>query len=216
MEITLHPSASPIQPRKIFAIGRNYAKHARELGNQVPGKPVVFMKPLTALWPSDQPIPFPRHGKELHHEAELVVLIGKGGRHITAEAALDHVAGYGIGLDLTLRDVQQELKSGGLPWELAKAFDASAPIGLFTRSVSDPQNLRIRCEVNGVCRQDGNTGDMIFPIPVLISYLSGIFTLEPGDLIFTGTPDGVGPLNSGDVVSVSISEIGETVFTVGS
>lgn len=216
MELLLHPSGKRFNPAKIFAIGRNYAKHARELGNQVPGNPVVFMKPTTALWPADRPIPFPTHGRELHHEAELVVLIGKGGRHIPEEDAPGHVAGYGIGLDLTLRDVQQELKAGGLPWELAKAFDASAPVGLFTSTISDPQTLQIRCEVNGECRQDGNTADMLFPVSVLISYLSGIFTLEPGDLIFTGTPDGVGPLNPGDEVKVSISGIGETTFIIGS
>lgn len=212
--ITLQPDGTDYFPGKIFCIGRNYESHAKELGNTLPTKPVVFMKGRNALLPHGAKIPFPKHGSDLQHEAELVILIGKTGKNISVDEASAFIAGYGFGLDLTLRDVQSELKKGGLPWEIAKAFDGSAPLGVFTKTVSAVENLEIKCEVNGELRQHGFCKNMIFSVPELISYLSGIFTLEPGDLIFTGTPEGVGPLKPGDEVTVSISEIGTSTFNL--
>lgn len=214
MIIKLQNSEDTFQTGKIFCIGRNYAKHAKELGNSVPEKPVVFMKSKNALVSEGTKITIPSHGKELHHEAELVILIGKGGKEISESEAGKHIAGFGIGLDLTLRDVQAELKSKGLPWETAKAFDGSAPIGTFVKSVSEIKDLTIKCFVNDQLRQDGKCSDMIYSVPFIISYLSTIFTLDPGDLIFTGTPDGVGPLISGDRIIVEISEIGVMEYEV--
>ncbi|MCA0445300.1 MAG: fumarylacetoacetate hydrolase family protein [Bacteroidetes bacterium] len=214
--ITLQPAGREVFPGKIFCIGRNYESHARELGNALPVKPVVFMKGRNALLPHGATVPFPTHGNDLQHEAELVILIGKTGKNIQVSDAESYIAGYGLGLDLTLRDVQSELKKGGLPWEIAKAFDGSAPLGQFTEQVSAVENLEIKCEINGDLRQHGFCRNMIFSVPELISYLSGIFTLEPGDLIFTGTPEGVGPINPGDHVKVSISEIGSTTFIFSS
>lgn len=210
--IKVQPAGQEFFPGKIFCIGRNYESHAKELGNSLPEKPVVFMKGRNALHPKGEPIPFPKHGTDLQHEAELVILIGKSGKDIPVSDAYSYIAGYGLGLDLTLRDVQSVLKKGGLPWEIAKAFDGSAPLGQFAGQVSSVENLEIKCEVNGELRQHGFCRNMIFPVPYLISYLSGIFTLEPGDLIFTGTPEGVGPIHPGDQVKVSISEIGSTLF----
>lgn len=214
MKIKIKNTTDEFSISKIFCVGRNYAKHAHELGNAVPDKPIIFMKSNTALLTEGQPIPFPSHGSDLHHEAELVVLIGKGGKNISIEEAPNHIGGYGIGLDLTLRDVQSELKAKGLPWEIAKTFDGSAPLGTFVRSVSDEKNISIKCYVNNQLRQDGNTKNMIYTIPYLIHYLSGIFTLESGDLIFTGTPEGVASLQKGDMIRVEISEIGEMEFLV--
>ncbi len=214
MKIKLQNSEETIEISKIFCIGRNYAKHAKELGNAVPEKPVIFMKSKNSLISEGTKIQIPSHGKELHHEAELVILIGTGGKNIPEAEAKKHIGGFGIGLDLTLRDVQAELKSKGLPWETAKSFDGSAPLGSFVKSVSKTEDLTIKCFVNGQLRQDGKCSDMIYNVPFLISYLSSIFTLEPGDIIFTGTPDGVGPLLSGDVIKVEISEIGEMSYDV--
>lgn len=213
MNIILPFSQTEYPIRKIFCIGRNYAKHAKELGNSVPEHPVVFMKSSNALSDSDI-IQLPTHGSDCQHEAELVVLIGKTGKHISVENAPSYIAGFGLGLDLTLRDVQTNLKSKGLPWELAKAFDGSAPLGPFVTSVPNLHNLSVICKVNGEIRQNGFTGDMIFSIPYLIHFLSGIFTLTSGDIIFTGTPDGVGPLIKGDQVEVIISDIGTKTWTV--
>lgn len=215
MVIKIKNTSQEFSVEKIFCIGRNYAKHAKELGNAVPEKPVVFMKSKNALLAEGKTIPFPAHGNEMHHEAELVILIGKDGKNIPENEAAGYVAGYGVGLDLTLRDVQSNQKSKGLPWEIAKAFDGSAPLGSFVQKVDDERNISIKCFVNNELRQDGNTRDMIYSIPYLIHYLSGIFTLEAGDLIFTGTPDGVGPLNHGDHVRVEISGVGEMNFLVG-
>ncbi len=211
-ELVLQPSGKTLPAGKIFCIGRNYASHAKELGNEVPSQPVLFMKGSTALWPADRPVPFPAHGSDLQHEAELVVLIGREGKNIPEAEALSYVAGYGIGLDLTLRDLQSQLKKAGLPWEVSKSFDASAPLGLFSDRVTDPANLEITCEVNGELRQHGFSRNLIFPIPFLISWISRAFTLEPGDLIFTGTPEGVGSLKPGDHVRVAISGIGSSDF----
>lgn len=200
----------------MFCIGRNYARHARELANPLPRSPVVFMKPASALLAAGEPIPFPRHGQELHHEAELVVRIGRAGRVPDAGQAAAFIDGFTLGLDLTLRDVQQRLKQQGLPWEVAKAFDASAPIGAFTDwdASFDLQNIEFQCSVNGELRQSGNTGDMLFPVARLLVELSRVWTLRPGDLLYTGTPAGVGPLYVGDSIELASPATGCFHWTV--
>lgn len=197
-------------PQRIFCIGKNYAEHIKELGGNAPGQPVVFMKPVTSLVPPGEIIQMPSHGNNLHHEVEVVVLIGKAGRDISESAAALHIAGLTLGLDLTLRDVQSDLKKKGHPWEMSKAFDHSAPCGYpvaFDGSIP-LNNLSFECRVNGEVRQTGNTGEMMFSVSTLIHYLSGIWRLQEGDLIFTGTPAGVGPLKSGDRVTLHSDPLG--------
>jgi 2-keto-4-pentenoate hydratase/2-oxohepta-3-ene-1,7-dioic acid hydratase in catechol pathway len=195
---------------KILCIGRNYAEHIRELGNEIPAVPVIFMKPASSVIDDGGTIVIPAYSRDCHHEAELALLIGKSGKNIPAEKVMEHVAGFGVALDLTLRDVQSEQKKNGLPWEIAKGFDTACPLSAFvsTAQVKEPQHLNIRLSVNGEVRQDGCTGMMIYPLPELVSYLSGIFTLEAGDIILTGTPAGVGPLQHGDAVLAEISHVG--------
>jgi 2-keto-4-pentenoate hydratase/2-oxohepta-3-ene-1,7-dioic acid hydratase in catechol pathway len=185
--------------KRIFCIGRNYAEHISELGNSPDSGCVVFMKPPSALVPSGEPLILPKNRGAVHHEAELVVLLTGGGRDIPAEEAMECVAGLTLGLDLTLRDVQTELKSKGLPWELAKAFDGSAPIGDWRPYLDqDLQKLEFSFSVNGTVRQQGRTSDMLYSVARQIEILSRTWSLEPGDALFTGTPKGVGPLLPGD------------------
>lgn len=204
------------QPVRIFCIGRNYAEHAKELQNEVPGQPVIFMKPPSALVLPGQPISMPKHGKDLQHEVELVVKIGNHGRAATMQAARNMITGLSLGLDLTLRDLQLNLKTKGLPWEMAKAFDGSAPVGYFTPLTSklDLGNIDLCCEVNGQLRQLGNTGDMIFPVEQLVIAISAIWKLRPGDLIYTGTPAGVGSLKVGDIVTLKSPQLGRFSWNV--
>ncbi len=201
---------------KILCIGRNYAEHIRELGNETPEAPVIFIKPATSVIGEGEEIFIPAYSRECHHEAELALLIGKEGKNITVERAMEHIAGYGVAIDLTLRDVQAELKKKGLPWEIAKGFDTACPLSAFVAAsqVKDPQNLQIRLKVNGVTKQDGATTLMIHRIPEIVSYMSGIFTLEPGDVILTGTPAGVGPIAPGDQVVAEIPGIGRLTVSV--
>jgi acylpyruvate hydrolase len=200
---------------KILCLGRNYTEHAREMKADVPTTPVVFLKPSTALIGNGESIVFPTYSKEMHHEVELVAAIGTGGSSIPRERAMEHVAGYAVGLDMTLRDLQAEAKKGGLPWTVSKGFDTSAPVSPFVRreAVGDPSNLDIRLAVNGVVKQSSNTRHMIFSLAQVVSYLSSVFTLEPGDLIYTGTPEGVGPVAKGDTLRAEISSVGS--LTVG-
>lgn len=193
------PGLSHLHLGSIFCIGRNYAAHARELDNDVPDQPVVFLKPVSSVT-FEGPILLPPQSREVHHEVELVVAIENGGKDISRGEALSHVGGYGVGLDLTARDIQARAKKKGHPWTVAKGFDTFAPISNFVASkrVRDPQNLELSLTVNNSLRQQSNTRLMIFPVAELIRYLSTIFTLRPGDLIFTGTPEGVSPLHSGD------------------
>jgi 2-keto-4-pentenoate hydratase/2-oxohepta-3-ene-1,7-dioic acid hydratase in catechol pathway len=201
---------------KILCIGRNYADHIKELGNEVPERPVIFMKPASCVIGEGEQIVIPAYSSDCHHEAELALLIGTGGSAIPSGEALGHIAGYGVAIDLTLRDVQAEQKKKGLPWEIAKGFDTACPLSDFVpaASVADPQALRITLSVNGEPRQDGSTALMIHRIPELVSYLSSIFTLMPGDLILTGTPAGVGPVKSGDQVVAEISTVGKLSVSV--
>lgn len=184
----------------IYCIGRNYAEHAGELNNPIPQSPIVFIKPATTIIHSGEFIELPRASSEVHHEVEVVALVGKPGKHIAPEAALEHLAGYGIGIDVTARDVQEKAKQKSHPWAVAKGFDTFAPVSSFVKAerVGDPGNLDFQLLVNGETRQAGNTRDMLFPIAELIAYLSSIFTLLPGDLLFTGTPKGVSRLHEGD------------------
>jgi acylpyruvate hydrolase len=188
---------------RIFCIGRNYAAHAAELGNELPGEPVVFMKPGTALVSEGETIVFPTHGNDLHHEAEIVIRIGKSGKNIPDVDAVTYISQIGVGIDLTLRDIQSQLKSKNLPWEKAKAFDGSAPLGEMVDFIDqDLTNIEIGCRVNGELRQQGNSSMMLFSIVEIISQLSRVWQLREGDLIYTGTPSGVGALHRGDRIEV--------------
>lgn len=185
---------------KIICIGRNYADHAKELKNELPTEPVFFMKPDTALSRNKQPFYLPDFSKEIHHEVELVVKINRMGKNIEEKFAQKYYEEIGIGIDFTARDIQQEQKQKGLPWEKAKAFDGSAPLGHFVskytfESLSD---LNFRLDINGITVQEGNAKDMIFSIDAIIAYISKFVTLKVGDLIYTGTPAGVGPVKIGD------------------
>ena len=195
---------------KIVCIGRNYAEHIKELGNQTPDKPVIFIKPASSLVSSGGTVVIPGYSDDCHHEIELAVLIGKTAKNVTAEAALDYVSGYAVALDLTLRDVQGVQKTKGLPWEIAKAFDTSCPLSDFvpTSQVEDPQNLQLKLTVSGEVRQNGNTRDMMRSIVELIAATSAYFTLEEGDVLLTGTPSGVGRIVSGDRLEASIEQVG--------
>lgn len=185
---------------KIICIGRNYAEHARELQNAVPEEPVVFMKPPSALLVNDKPLYYPEFTTDLHHEAEIVLQIGKNGRHVQAEFAPDYIGGIGLGIDFTARDLQQKCKSKGLPWEIAKAFDGSAPLSVILPVEEFPDLSSIEFELwkNGDRVQYGNTADMLFSFTDIIVYVSRFFKLQMGDLIYTGTPAGVGPVQIGD------------------
>lgn len=198
--------------RRIFCVGRNYAAHAREMGND-PNRepPFFFTKPADALVPAGQDTAYPTQTKNLHHEIELVVAIGTGGTDIAVADALSHVFGYSIGVDLTRRDLQDDAKSLRRPWDLSKGFDASAPIGTIapTSEIGHPSSGRIALSVNGQIRQEGDLSDQIWPVPDIIATLSRFVALAPGDLIFTGTPEGVGALVKGDVLDGEIAGVGK-------
>jgi 2-keto-4-pentenoate hydratase/2-oxohepta-3-ene-1,7-dioic acid hydratase in catechol pathway len=184
---------------KIICIGRNYVDHAKELNNPLPLEPVFFMKPDTALLKDNEPFYLPDFSNDIHHEIELVVKISKAGKHIQQEFAKNYYEQVTVGIDFTARDLQQQCKEKGLPWEKAKAFDGSAPVGTFIAINSNEVNeLPFYLEINGEKKQQGNTADMLFSVDSIISYVSKFVTLKTGDLIFTGTPAGVGPVKIGD------------------
>ncbi|MDG0969307.1 MAG: fumarylacetoacetate hydrolase family protein [Porticoccaceae bacterium] len=191
---------------KVVCVGRNYAAHARELNNPLPTSPVLFIKPSTSLVTMNETFSIPSALGECHFEAEMSVLMGKQLSNCNEQEAQEAIAGVGISLDLTLRDVQQNLKEKGLPWEKAKAFDGACPTSAFVskNSVGDLQNKQIRLFKNDELHQDGNTAEMLNPVLSLISYISRFFTLLPGDLVLTGTPAGVGPLQIGDSLVVEL------------
>jgi acylpyruvate hydrolase len=183
---------------KIICIGRNYAEHAKEMKAETPKEPVFFMKPDTALLKENEFF-FPEHTNDLHHEIELVVKISKAGKHIEEQFAHKHYEEIGLGIDFTARDIQSQCKEKGLPWEKAKAFDNSAPIGKFVNKLNlNLNNINFDIKVNGEIKQKGNSAQMIFSIDKIISYVSKFVSLKVGDLIFTGTPEGVGPVKIGD------------------
>ena len=201
-------TAEEIAVGKILCLGRNYRAHAAEMGSEVPSEPVVFLKPPSAVLDEGEPIRLPAFSREIHHEVEMVILIGREGKDIPEAGAMDYVSAYGVGLDLTARDLQAEAKKKGLPWTVSKGFDGSAPLSSFVRAeeIEDPQQLALWLTVNGEKRQQTSTSLMIFPIGVTIAWLSRIFTLCPGDLIFTGTPEGVGPIRPGDRLEMGLGE----------
>lgn len=185
---------------KIIAIGRNYAEHARELNNPVPTTPVIFMKPDTALLKDNKPFYHPDFSQDIHHEIEVVLKISKEGKHISENFAGKYFEEIALGIDFTARDIQSKHKEKGLPWELAKAFDNSAPISNFVpkQKFSDLYNLGFRLDINDKTVQQGNTRDLLFSFERIIAFVSQYITLKKGDLIFTGTPSGVGKVNIGD------------------
>jgi len=187
---------------KIFCVGRNYVEHARELNNPVPEEPILFIKPSTALLREGKAFYFPDFTREIHHELELVVKITKNGRHVAPEFASSYYDEMTLGLDFTARDIQSRLKAKGHPWEIAKAFDYSAPVGDWIPFSADAKTkaLSFRLIKNGDVVQQGSTDQMIFPIDSLIVHVSRYFKLQSGDLLFTGTPAGVGPIAIGDVL----------------
>lgn len=198
----------PVNVTNIFCIGRNYAAHIKELGNQQEAEPIVFLKPLSALSFEKQAICLPDWSHDIQYEAELVVLIGKSGKHIEKKDAFSHVAGYGLGLDLTARDHQTRAKAAGLPWTLCKGFDQSACLSRFipASALPTPEDTWFSLSVNGERRQLGKTTFMLFDLPTLIAYLSKVFTLSQGDLIFTGTPEGVSTLFPGDHLLLKLED----------
>lgn len=192
----------------IYCIGRNYVEHAQELNNDVPDQPVVFLKPASSVIFDGDSVILPAQSNNVHHEVELTVALRKGGKHIAEQDALSHVAGYGVGIDVTARDIQQKAKDNAHPWAVAKGFDTFAPLSSFVskQEVKDPQNIDLSMSVNGETRQADNTGLMIFPVASLISYLSQIFTLKAGDVIFTGTPKGVSAIHPGDQIKATLGK----------
>ncbi len=193
---------------RIYCVGRNYADHAREMGHDPDREPpFFFMKPANSIVADGKDMQYPNLSKDVHHEVEMVVAIGKGGANIPADKALEHVYGYGVGLDMTRRDLQGEAKKMGRPWDTGKAFDQSAPCGAITPAAQcgHLEQGKIALLVNGQVRQEGDLNQLIWNIPDTIAYLSTLFTLEPGDLIMSGTPAGVGPIQKGDVLEGTVA-----------
>ena len=193
-----------IRPTKIVGVGRNYAAHARELGNDVPTEPLIFLKPPSSLAGDGDEVRYPEQTSNLHHEAELAVVIGRECRDVAEAEALSYVQGYTCANDVTARDLQQTDPQ----WTRAKGFDTFCPLGPVLVTDIDPGHLRVRIRVNGQTRQDGNTADMIFPVAALVSYISRVMTLQPDDVILTGTPPGVSAVNRGDLMEVEVEGIG--------
>jgi 2-keto-4-pentenoate hydratase/2-oxohepta-3-ene-1,7-dioic acid hydratase in catechol pathway len=191
---------------KIFCVGRNYAEHAKELKNEVPSAPVIFMKPHTALLTDNQDFYYPNFTKDLHYECEIVLRICKNGRSVSEKFARSYYNAVTVGIDFTARDLQQHQKEKGLPWEIAKAFDNSAVIGQWKTITEEEKNhpLLFSLKKNNEVVQEGNTGNLLFSFEKVIAYVSQFFTLNMGDLIFTGTPQGVGPVAIGDQLSASL------------
>lgn len=210
-------SAERFPVRRVFCVGRNYGAHAREMGsdpNREP--PFFFTKPADAVVPASGAVPYPPATQDLHHEVELVVALGAGGAGIDPGQAMSLVWGYGVGLDLTRRDLQAIAKDAGRPWDMAKGFDASAPCSplIPAAALGHPQDARIWLEVNGALRQEGNLNEMIWPIADVISHLSRLVTLAPGDLIYTGTPAGVAALKPGDQVRGGVDGVTQFALSI--
>jgi 2-keto-4-pentenoate hydratase/2-oxohepta-3-ene-1,7-dioic acid hydratase in catechol pathway len=195
---------APILPSKVIAVGRNYRDHAREMGNEVPASPMIFLKPSTAVVGPGEPIRLPWQSEQVEHEAELAVVIGRLCRDVPAERAAEVIWGYTCANDVTARDLQ---RTDG-QWGRAKGFDSFCPLGPWVMTDFNPQEASIDCRVNGELRQHGDLGDMVFDVPALIEAVSSVMTLLPGDVILTGTPAGVGPLHAGDSVTITIEGLG--------
>jgi 2-keto-4-pentenoate hydratase/2-oxohepta-3-ene-1,7-dioic acid hydratase in catechol pathway len=201
---------APILPSKVLAVGRNYAAHAAELGNDVPERPLIFLKPSTSVIGTHDTIRLPADSNQVEHEAELAVIIGKVAKDLSRDKAMDAVFGYTCANDVTARDQQR----ADVQFTRAKGYDSFCPIGPWIETNFDPSAVRLRCLVNGRTTQDGNTSDMIFDVATIISFMSHVMTLVPGDVILTGTPEGVGKIADGDTVTVSIDGIGDLVNPV--
>jgi len=198
-----------LQIGKIVCLARTYKKHAKEMKSETPKEPVLFLKPTSSIIFNGDTISIPNRSKSIHHEVELCVVIGKKCKNVSKKEAMDYVLGYLVGLDITARDIQSELKKKGLPWSIAKGFDTFAPISnvILKKNVSNPQNLDIILKVNGIVKQNSNTNNMIFSIEEIIEFISQIMTLEEGDLIMTGTPEGVDEIASGDILEANLGDI---------
>jgi fumarylpyruvate hydrolase len=209
-------TSSRFPVHRIYCVGRNYLAHVREFGNDEKAPPLFFSKTSDMIVESGSAIPYPPLTKNFHYEVELVVAIGKGGANIPADAALDHIYGYAIGFDMTRRDLQQAAAKAGRPWEIGKSFDHSAPCSAIypVAQVGHVATGEIQIAVNGVVRQHSDLGEMIWDVPHIISHLSQQITLAPGDLIYTGTPEGVGPVVSGDTMVGRIAKLGELTITI--
>ena len=201
---------APVVPGKIVCVGRNYAAHAAEHGSEVPELPLLFMKPPSSIIPPGEAIQLPPQSREVEHEAELAVVIGQRGRWISAQQAGEFILGYTVALDITARDLQ---RSDG-QWTRAKGFDTFCPLGPWIETELDPADAMVTCTVNGQLRQMASTRDMVFSVPELVAFISSVMTLEPGDLILTGTPAGVGPLLAGDQVTAEVEGIGQITHPV--
>ncbi len=194
----------PCTPTKIVCVGLNYTDHAKELSQQIPNEPVLFIKPISSMIASGDNIIYPKQSKRVDYEAELAVVIGRRTHHVTAEKAKDHILGYTCFNDVTARDLQPI----DVQWTRAKSFDTFAPIGPFIATDLDPMNLAIKSKLNGTVKQDSNTKNMIFNVYQLVEFISDVMTLELGDVIATGTPAGVGPMQKGDTIEIEIEKIG--------
>ena len=198
-----------LQIGKIICLARTYTEHAREMNTVVTENPLLFLKPASSVIFNHQTIIIPHMSKCLHHEVELGIIIGKNGKHIKEEAALQHVLGYLVALDITARDLQSTAKKNGWPWTIPKGFDTFSPISdaILKERAPDPQNLDLELKINGLIKQKANTNQMIYSIERIISFISDIMTLEPGDLILTGTPEGVGEIKEGDVLEAYLDSL---------
>ena len=219
------PPATPAVPvagtdtlfpvRRILCVGRNYAAHRREMGGDERDPPFFFAKPADAVVPGGGRIPYPSATRDLHHEIELVLAVGGAGADLSPEEASGLIFGYAVGVDLTRRDLQNQAKAKGQPWEAGKAFDRSAPISAIQRGPAPSPEARIWLAVNGEVRQTGSIGDMIWSSAEILAQASTLWRLAPGDLVFTGTPEGVGPVGPGDTVTGGVDGVGALEFTVG-
>jgi 2-keto-4-pentenoate hydratase/2-oxohepta-3-ene-1,7-dioic acid hydratase in catechol pathway len=226
-QLRVRKSSEKFEVKNIFCIGKNYLDHIKEFDSphkpaEIPKTPVVFLKPTSAIMSDRVVVSVPVfNGKpisyDLQNEVELVIAIGRGGLDIDPDKANEHIFGYAVGIDFTLRDIQAEAKAKGLPWEVAKGFRSSSPVSEIVRKedIGDPEKLDISLKINGVTKQNGNTSQMIFRISYIIHYLSSIFGLSDGDLIFTGTPAGITKLNPGDTVEAEIESIGKLNIKIG-
>lgn len=210
-------SADRFPVRRIYCIGRNYAAHAREMGADERDPPFFFLKPADAVVQNGATVPYPPATKDFHYEGELVAAIGKGGADIPVEQANDHIFGYAVGIDLTRRDLQMEARNKGRPWDMGKGFDMSAPCSEIVPAsrIGHPTKGEVSLKVNGEYRQKGDIADLIWTIPESIACLSGLMRLEPGDLLFTGTPEGVGAVGKGDEILVHVDGVCDLTIRIG-
>jgi fumarylpyruvate hydrolase len=212
--VPVEGQAAQFPVRRILCVGRNYAAHRREMGGDDRDPPFFFAKPADAIVPPGKDVAYPPRTADLHHEIELVVALKAGGKDVPLEEALDLIFGYAVGVDMTRRDLQSAAREKGQPWDAAKGFDASAPISAIKPWTGAPPQGRIALTVNGQARQDATVADMIWNVAEIVSEASKLWTLAPGDLIYTGTPEGVGPLVRGDKVAGEVEGVGALGFTV--